>query len=64
MGDAGPIQESILLRKGHYVGRKFIGGSMIAVWWDSSDVVEIMDQDGQVVRKLQIEPGTLQQRAA
>ena len=50
-----PFMETILLRGGFYVGRKFQAGGFQVVWWVEKNVVEVFDEDGQVVESISLE---------
>jgi hypothetical protein len=45
-----PFIETILLHDGRYVGRKFKAGGYLVVWWVERNAVELLDQDGQIAR--------------
>jgi hypothetical protein len=54
-GENPPFVETILLRGGFYVGRKFRAGGFQIVWWAEKNVAEVFDEDGQVMETIALE---------
>jgi hypothetical protein len=50
-----PFIETILLRDGFYVGRKYRAGGFQVVWWIEKNVVDVFDEDGQVVETIELQ---------
>lgn len=65
-GAAEEMRESILIRDGYYCGRRFLCGSLSAVWFAEEDQIKLFDQDGQLIESLAIEDfrDSVQRRAA
>jgi hypothetical protein len=54
-GATEPIIETILLRDRYYVGRKFSVGDYKAVWLAEKNVVEVFDQEGQLLKTINVD---------
>jgi hypothetical protein len=50
-----PFIETILLRDGFYVGRKFRAGGFQVIWWAEKNVIEVFDEDGQSMETIGLE---------
>jgi hypothetical protein len=50
-----PFIETILLHDGRYVGRKFKAGGYQVIWQAEKNAVELLDQDGQTARVVELE---------
>lgn len=46
--DDSPLQETILLRGGHYCGRRFRAGAHLAVWFSDENEVKFYAPEGGV----------------
>lgn len=50
-----PFVETILLHNGRYLGRKFKAGGYQVIWQVEKNSLELLDQDGQTARVVELE---------
>jgi hypothetical protein len=55
LADAAPIGESFLTYAGYYVGREFKFAGIRAVWMASQGRIKFYDDDGQVLRVVDLD---------
>lgn len=60
--DSG-IRETILIRDGHYCGRRFESDGFQAIWFIEEDEVKYFGPDGDLLHRTQMSPAVQRQAA-
>lgn len=62
--DVDDLQETLLLRSGKLAARTYKAGSLMAMWMTDTGLVQFYDDQGEMLRTLQITQQPIEQRRA